>query len=220
MELKDEDLVKLVDFDKVNEFKKKMLNVDSGIQKGMAENEDIYFQSVEARNELYNVMPDIVNEYMGEINKLTGRDYKPFNYYGAKDASKVIVAMGSVCETIKETIDSLNNQGEKLGLIEVHLYRPFSAKYLLNVLPKSVEKIAVFDRTKESGSHEPLYLDVLDVIKNNRPTIEVIGGRYGLSSKNTTPYQIKAVYDFLDDPKKFNGFTIGIHDDVTNLSLK
>ena len=217
MELKDEDLVKLVDFDKVNEFKKKMLNVDSGIQKGMAENEDIYFQSVEARNELYNVMPDIVNEYMGEINKLTGRDYKPFNYYGSSDAKNVIVAMGSVCDTAKLVVEDLVNKGEKIGFIEVHLYRPFSPYYLKNVLPSTVERVAVLDRTKEAGSiGEPLYLDVVSVLKDTN--IKVVGGRYGLSSKNTTPDQIYAVYEMLKDELKDN-FTIGIVDDVTNLSL-
>ena len=216
-ELQDEDLIKLVDFDKVNEFKKKMLNVDSGIQKGMAENEDIYFQSVEARNELYNVMPDIVNEYMGEVNKLTGKDYKPFNYYGSEDAKNVIVAMGSVCDTAKLVVEDLVNKGEKIGFIEVHLYRPFSPYYLKNVLPSTVERVAVLDRTKEAGSiGEPLYLDVVSVLKDTN--IKVVGGRYGLSSKNTTPDQIYAVYEMLKDELKDN-FTIGIVDDVTNLSL-
>jgi len=220
IELLDMDKVKgLIDTNSLDEFRNKAIS-NNIVTRGTNQNDDIYFQIAEARNKYYDNLPDIVNAYMEEISRLTKRDYHPFNYYGKKDATKVIVAMGSVCETIKETIDYLNSQGEKLGLIEVHLYRPFSTKYLLNVLPKSVEKIAVLDRTKESGSHEPLYLDVLDVIKNNRPNIEVIGGRYGLSSKNTTPYQIKAVYDFLDNNKKFNGFTIGIHDDVTNLSLK
>ena len=157
---------------------------------------------------------------MKKINKITGKDYKPFNYYGVKDATKVIVAMGSVCETIKETIDAMIEDGEKIGLIEVHLYRPFSSNYLLKVLPKTVEKIAVLDRTKESGANEPLYLDVVNVIKEHNANIKVIGGRYGLASKNTTPYQIKAVYDFLDREDCFNGFTIGIKDDVTNLSLE
>ena len=217
MELKDEDLIKLVDFDKVNEFKKKMLNVDAGIQKGMAENEDIYFQSVEARNELYNVMPDIVNEYMSEISKLTGRNYKPFNYYGSEDATNVIVAMGSVCDTAKLVVEDLVSKGEKIGLIEVHLYRPFSPYYLKNVLPNTVERVAVLDRTKEAGSiGEPLYLDVVSVLKDTN--IKVVGGRYGLSSKNTTPDQIYAVYEMLKDELKDN-FTIGIVDDVTNLSL-
>ena len=216
-ELQDEDLIKLVDYDKVNEFKKKMLNVDSGIQKGMAENEDIYFQSVEARNELYNVMPDIVNEYMGEINKLTGKDYKPFNYYGSSDAKNVIVAMGSVCDTAKLVVEDLVSKGEKIGFVEVHLYRPFSSYYLKSVLPNTVERIAVLDRTKEAGSiGEPLYLDVMSVLKDTN--IKVVGGRYGLSSKNTTPDQIYAVYEMLNSELK-NNFTIGIVDDVTNLSL-
>lgn len=216
-ELNDEDLIKLVDFDKVNEFKKRMLNVDAGIQKGMAENEDIYFQSVEARNELYNVMPDIVYNYMKEINKLTGMEYRPFNYYGCEDAENVIVAMGSVCDTVKLVVDDLNNKGYKVGLIEVHLYRPFSAYYLKKVLPNTVKNIAVLDRTKEAGSiGEPLYLDVIGVFKDTN--IKVVGGRYGLSSKNTTPDQIFAVYEMLREELKDN-FTIGIVDDVTNLSL-
>lgn len=216
-ELQDEDLIKLIDFDKVNEFKKRMLNVDAGIQKGMAENEDIYFQSVEARNELYSAMPDIVNDYMKEINKLTGMDYKPFNYYGSMDAENVIVAMGSVCDTAKLVVEDLTKKGEKIGLVEVHLYRPFSKEYLLNVLPDSVKNVAVLDRTKEAGSiGEPLYLDVISVLKNT--DIKVVGGRYGLSSKNTTPDQIYAVFEMLKSELKDN-FTIGIVDDVTNLSL-
>ena len=209
----------LINGEALEEFRSRAIS-NNPVTRGTNQNDDIYFQISESRNKYYNELPDIVNAYMEEISNITKREYHPFNYYGAKNANKVIVAMGSVCETIKETIDALNTQGEKLGLIEVHLYRPFSSKYLLNVLPKTVEKIAVLDRTKESGGHEPLYLDVLEVIKNNRPEIEVIGGRYGLSSKNTTPYQIKAVYDFLDDKKKFSGFTIGIVDDVTHLSLK
>ena len=216
-ELKDEDIIKLVDYDKINEFKKRMLNVGAKIQKGMAENEDIYFQSVEARNELYNKMPDIVNNYMLEINKLTGKDYKPFNYYGDVEASNIIVAMGSVCDTIKLVVEDLTKKGEKIGLVEVHLYRPFSASYLQNILPSTVKNIAVLDRTKEAGSiGEPLYLDVISVLKNS--DIKVVGGRYGLSSKNTTPDQIYAVYEMLKGELKDN-FTIGIEDDVTNLSL-
>ena len=216
-ELKDEDIIKLVDYDKINEFKKRMLNVGAKIQKGMAENEDIYFQSVEARNELYNKMPDIVNNYMLEINKLTGKDYKPFNYYGDVEASNIIVAMGSVCDTIKLVVEDLTKKGEKIGLVEVHLYRPFSASYLQNILPSTVKNIAVLDRTKEAGSiGEPLYLDVISVLKNS--DIKVVGGRYGLSSKNTTPDQIYAVYEMLKGELKDN-FTIGIEDDFTNLSL-
>ena len=217
-ELNDVDVLGLINHDKVYEFKNRMLNVGCGKQKGMAENEDIYFQSVEARNELYNVMPDIVNHYMEKINELTGKSYKPFNYYGAADATNVIVAMGSVCDTAKLVVDDLVSKGEKVGLIEVHLYRPFSSKYLLNVLPESVKRIAVLDRTKEAGaSGEPLYLDVCSTLKDK--DIEIVGGRYGLSSKNTDPAQIYAVYCMLRDGLK-NNFTIGIEDDVTNLSLK
>ena len=217
-ELEDKDILKLVDFGKIKEFKDRMLNVGAGIQKGMAENEDIYFQSVEARNELYDKMPDIVNDYMIEINKITGKDYKPFNYYGDKDATRVIVAMGSVCDTAKLVVDDMVKKGEKVGLIEVHLYRPFSAKYLMNVLPKTTKRVAVLDRTKEAGSTgEPLYLDVCSVLKDT--PIKVVGGRYGLSSKNTTPAQIYSVFKMLKQELKDN-FTIGIVDDVTNLSLK
>lgn len=216
-ELNDEDLIKLVPFDKVNEFKSRMLNVGANIQKGMAENEDIYFQSVEARNELYDKMPDIVNDYMNEINKLTGKDYKPFNYYGDNEATNIIVAMGSVCDTVKLVVGDLVSKGEKVGLIEVHLYRPFSSKYLLNVLPQSTKRVAVLDRTKEAGSiGEPLYLDVCSVLKNT--DIKIVGGRYGLSSKNTTPDQIYSVYKMLEGELKDN-FTIGINDDITHLSL-
>ena len=218
VELLDMDKVKkLINEESLKDFKSRALS-NNVVTRGTNQNDDIFFQVSEARNKYYDDLPDIVNNYMEEISLITGREYKPFNYYGSKKAKKVIVAMGSVCETIKETIDFLNKGGEELGLIEVHLYRPFSSKYLLNVLPKTVEKVAVLDRTKENGSAEPLYLDVLDALKGKN--IDIIGGRYGLSSKNTTPYQIKAVYDFLDDPKKFNGFTIGIFDDVTNKSLK
>ncbi len=207
----------LIDKKALSEFKKRALSINN-VTRGTNENDDIYFQISEAHNKYYDALPDIVNDYMEQISKITGRDYKPFNYYGAKDATKVIVAMGSGCETIKETID--HAKGEKIGLIEVHLYRPFSAKYLLNVLPKTVKSIAVLDRTKENGAHEPLYLDVVDVIKQANLDIKVIGGRFGLSSKDTTPEQIYAVYKFLDREDCFNGFTIGITDDVTNLSLE
>ena len=217
-ELEEEDLKKLINYEKINDFKHRMLNVSANIQKGMAENEDIYFQSVEARNELYNAMPDIVNKYMSDISKLTGKDYKPFNYYGSKDAKYVIVAMGSVCDTIKLVVNDLVKKGEKVGLIEVHLYRPFSREYLLNVLPKSVERIAVLDRTKEAGSlGEPLYLDIVSALKGKN--INIVGGRYGLSSKNTTPGNIYSVYQMLKKQLRDN-FTIGIKDDVTNLSLE
>ena len=211
----------LIDMDALDEFRKRALNPNNPKTRGTAQNDDIYFQNTEVRNRYYEDLPDIVNDYMKEVNKLTGEDYKPFNYYGSKNATRIIVAMGSVCETIKETIDALNKIGEDVGLIEVHLYRPFSAKYLLDVLPISVEKIAVLDRTKEPGSlGEPLYLDVVGVISNSNRNIKVIGGRYGLSSKNTTPSDIKAVYDYLTDKECKHDFTIGIVDDVTNKSLE
>ena len=212
--LDDEEYKKLLNYEALNEFRKRALNPFNPNTRGTAENDDIYFQNTEIRNKYYDKVPDIVNSYMEKINLIANTNYKPFNYYGSKSAKKVIVAMGSVCETIKETIDELN---EDLGLIEVHLYRPFSTSYLLKELPDSVESIAVLDRTKEFGSNgEPLYLDIVSSLKDK--DINIVGGRYGLSSKNTTPSQIKAVYDMLDNP--VNNFTIGINDDVTNLSLK
>jgi len=216
-EIDEKELLKLVPWDKIDEFKKKSLNVGCGYQYGLAENEDIYFQSVEARNELYNVMPDIVNSYMEDINEIMGTNYKPFNYYGSENAKNIIIAMGSVTDTIKMVVDDLNSKGESVGLINVHLYRPFSPKYLLNVLPNSVENIAVLDRTKEAGSiGEPLYLDIVSALKDK--DINIVGGRYGLASKNTTPKHIYSIYKMLEGNLK-NNFTIGINDDVTNLSL-
>ena len=210
-------LKELFDYKAYNEFKNSMLNVGNNIQKGLAENEDIYFQSMEARNVDYNKIPDIVNDYMNKINKIAGTNYKPFNYYGCKDAENVIVAMGSVNDTIKLVVDDLNKCGHKVGLIEVHLYRPFSKEFLLSVIPETVKNIAVLDRTKEAGSiGEPLYLDVVAALKDK--DISIVGGRYGLSSKNTTPADIKSVYTMLETNLK-NNFTIGIVDDVTNLSL-
>ena len=173
-ELTKEDLIKLVDFNKINEFKSRMLNVGANIQKGMAENEDIYFQSVEARNGLYNEMPNIVNNYMQEINKIMGTDYKPFNYYGAPDAENIIIAMGSVSDTAKLVVEDLVKKGNKVGFIEVHLYRPFSKEYLTNVLPTTTKKIAVLDRTNEAGSIvEPLFLDIVAALANKH--IKIIG---------------------------------------------
>ena len=215
-------LKNLIDERALNEFRERALGSDNPVIKGTAQNEDIYFQATEVRNEYYNKLPDIVSKYMEEINKITGKDYQPFNYYGSKTANKVIVAMGSVCETIKETIDYLiEEKNENVGLLEVHLYRPFSSKYFLKALPKSVKKIAVLDRTKEAGSAgEPLYLDVVKTIKEIDAKVSVYGGRYGLSSKNTTPAMIKGLYDFLDTREVHNNFTLGIVDDVTNLSVK
>ena len=213
----EEELLKLVDFESIKEFKKNALNTNANFQMGMAENDDIYFQSVEARNKSYIECADIVNDYMKSINDIMHTDYKPFNYYGAEDAKHIIVAMGSVCDTIKLVIDKLNKEDKKYGLIEVHLYRPFSIKYLLDVLPESVENIAVLDRTKEAGSvGEPLYLDVVSALKDK--DIKVVGGRYGLSSKNTTPNDILGIYHMLETELKEN-YTISIKDDITNLSI-
>ncbi len=191
-------LKKLVDKKALDAFRKRSLHPDNPVTRGTSENDDIYFQATEVRNKYYLELPDIVNEYMQEINKITGRNYAPFNYYGRRDATKVIVAMGSVCETIKEVVDYLNDNGEKVGVVEVHLYRPFSREYFLKSIPKTVKMIAVLDRTKEAGSTgEPLFLDVDNIIKSLDTDIKVVGGRYGLSSKNTNPAMIKAIYDNL-----------------------
>lgn len=216
-ELPEEKLKELIPWDAIDEFKKKSLNVGSGIQKGMAMNEDIFFQTQEARNPNYNSLPDIVNDYMESINKIMGTSYKPFTYYGAPDAKNIIIAMGSITDTIKLVIDEERKKGEKIGLITVHLYRPFSTKYLLNVMPNTVKNIAVLDRAKEAGaSGEPLYLDIVNALKES--DIHIVGGRFGLSSKNTTPADIKSIYMMLNKELK-NNFTIGIIDDVTNTSL-
>lgn len=208
-----------LDVEALERFRANALNPHTNpITRGGAENDDIFFQGREAQNEHYAKIPDLVNDYMEAVSKHTGRNYAPFTYYGAPDADHIIIAMGSVTETIQETIDAMRAAGEKVGLIKVHLYRPFSAKYLLNVLPSTVKKIAVLDRTKEMGAREPLYLDVLSVLKDK--DIEIIGGRYGLGSKDTTAGQIKAVYDELKKATPKPEFTIGIEDDVTHLSLK
>lgn len=209
----------LIDQEALEKFRSKALNPGKKITRGTTQNDDVYFQNMESRNSYYDRLPYIVEEYMNEINKITNENYKLFNYYGSKNATRIIVAMGSVCETIKETIDYLNERNENVGLIEVHLYRPFSIKHILDVLPPSVEKIAVLDRTKESGSSgEPLYLDVVNAFKEKN--IHIIGGRYGISSKDVAPKDIKAVYDFLNNKDSFNNFTVGINDDVTSRSIK
>lgn len=216
-----EDFNKLVDHDAIKAFKENAMKPEKPYTKGTAQNPDIFFQAKEAANGFYEEVPDIVNEYMKEISELTGRSYKPFDYYGAEDAENIIVAMGSVNETIKETIDYLVGEGEKVGLIEVRLYRPFSPKYYFDVVPSTVKKIAVLDRTKEPGAPaEPLCLDVKNLYYDKEDAPVIVGGRYGLGSKDTTPRQIKAVYDNLkaDEPK--DGFTIGIVDDVTGTSLE
>ncbi|MCG8410205.1 MAG: pyruvate:ferredoxin (flavodoxin) oxidoreductase [Bacteroidales bacterium] len=218
--LENEDMAKLLDFDAIQKFRDNALNPEHPVTRGTAQNPDIYFQAREAANKFYDPIPDMVEEYMQEITKITGREYHPFTYYGAEDAENVIVAMGSVTSTIKETIDYKLAQGEKVGLVSVHLYRPFSEKYFLKVLPKSVKRIAVLDRTKEPGANgEPLYLDVRELFYGKENAPMVIGGRYGLSSKDTTPAQIVSVYDNLAMAEPKNHFTIGIVDDVKFTSL-
>lgn len=215
-----DDLAKLVDMDAVKAFKEHALNPEHPCTRGTAQNPDIFFQAREACNPYYDATPAIVEEYMNEINKLTGRDYKLFNYYGAPDAEKVIVAMGSICDTICGTIDYLAAKGEKVGLVNVHLYRPFVPEKLLEAIPATAKKIAVLDRTKEPGSlGEPLYQDVCTAFFNSERKPVIVGGRFGLGSKDTTPADIIAVYANLDLDAPKNGFTLAINDDVTGHSL-
>jgi len=215
-----EELAKLVDWEAIEAFRKNALNPEHPHVKGTNQNPDIFFQAREAANPFYEKVPDIVEAYMKEISKITGREYHPFNYYGAPDAERIIIAMGSICETIEETIDYLMAKGEKVGVIKVHLYRPFSAKYFFDVLPKTVKKIAVLDRTKEPGAlGEPLYLDIRNVFFETKNPPVIVGGRYGLGSKDTTPAQVLAVFENLQAANPKNHFTIGIEDDVTNSSL-
>jgi len=215
-----EDMAKLLDFEAIQAFRNRALNPEHPVTRGTAQNPDIYFQAREAGNRFYHPIPDMVDSYMQEITKLTGREYHPFVYYGAPDAENVVVAMGSVTETIKETIDYLLGKGEKVGLVTVHLYRPFSEKYFFNVLPKSVKRISVLDRTKEPGANgEPLYLDIKDIFYGKKDAPVIVGGRYGLSSKDTTPSMIISVFDNLKQKEPKNRFTVGIVDDVTFTSL-
>ena len=211
---------RLLDRDAVDRFRQRALNPNHPVTRGSAQNDDVYFQAREAQNKYYDAVPDIVNNYLQEISKETGRNYAPFVYYGAKDATDIIIAMGSVCDTTEEVVDYLMKQGKKVGLIKVHLYRPFSVKYLMDVVPATVKRIAVLDRTKEQGSiGEPLYLDIRSAFYDVKDAPVIVGGRYGLSSKDTTPSQILAVYENLETGLK-NNFTIGINDDVTHLSLE
>ena len=218
--LENEDLAHLIDQKALAEFRSRSLNPGNPVARGMAENPDVYFQHREASNPYYEAVPAIVEEYMNELSAITGRKYGLFDYYGAEDAERIIVAMGSVTEAIRETIDYLRAKGEKVGLVAVHLYRPFPAKQFMAAIPETAKRIAVLDRTKEPGSNgEPLYMDVKDCFYGRTDTPLIIGGRYGLSSKDTSPAQILAVYENLALPLPKNGFTIGIVDDVTFTSL-
>ena len=218
--LDEDDLRKMVSTKALAAFRAKALNPDSPVTRGTAQNGDVYFQAAESRNQYYDAVPDIVARYMGEIGEVSGRSYRPFEYDGDPQAENIIVAMGSVTETIRETIDYLAKRGRKYGLVTVHLYRPFSEKYFFKVLPKTVRKIAVLDRTKEPGAlGEPLYQDVKTAFQGKDDNVLIVGGRYGLSSKDTTPAQIVAVFDNLELKEPKNGFTIGIVDDVTFKSL-
>ena len=215
-----EDLAALIDQDALSDFRKRALSPENPSTRGTAENPDVFFQHRESSNEYYNAVPAIVEDYMNKVAEITGRQYHLFDYYGAADAERVIIAMGSVTEAIRETIDHLTAQGEKVGLVSVHLYRPFSAKHFLAAVPATAKRIAVLDRTKEPGANgEPLYLDVKDCFygKENAPLI--VGGRFGLGSKDTTPAQIMSVYENLALPMPKDKFTLGIVDDVTFTSL-
>ena len=213
-------LTSLLDREALAEFRARALNPEHPVTRGTAQNPDIYFQTREAANRFYDAIPDMVADTMKQISEITGREYKPFTYYGAEDAEQVVVAMGSVTETLKKVVDYLNKQGKKVGVITVHLYRPFSAKYMFDVMPKSVKRICVLDRTKEPGAAgEPLYLDVKEAFYNCPSRPMIIGGRYGLSSKDTTPAQMLAVFENLAAAEPKNQFTVGINDDVTFTSL-
>ena len=216
-----DELSELVDWKAVNEFRKNSLNPDHPVTRGTAQNPDIYFQTREAVNRFYDDIPNEVEKYMAEITKLTGREYHCFDYYGAKDADRVIIAMGSGTDVAEETVDYLNGRGEKVGVVKVRLYRPFSIEKLLAAIPNTVKKIAVLDRTKEPGSiGEPLYLDVVSAFAGKENSPIIVGGRYGLGSKDPNPSDIAAVYANLSKSKPKNGFTVGIVDDVTFTSLE
>lgn len=218
--LEEDDLKPLIDMKALKAFREGALSPNHPVTRGLAQNPDIYFQSREAANKFYDAVPDMVANYMAEITKITGREYKPFMYYGAPDAENVIIAIGSITETIREVVEHLNAKGEKVGVLAVHLYRPFSAKHFMAVMPKSVKRIAVLDRTKEPGANgEPLYLDVKDLYYGQPNAPIIVGGRYGLSSKDTTPAMILSVYDNLKMAEPKNRFTLGIVDDVTFTSL-
>jgi pyruvate-ferredoxin/flavodoxin oxidoreductase len=215
-----DDIKKLVDYNAVEEFRNRALNPEHPVVRGTTQNPDIYFQQRESTNPFYEAVPDIVQDYMNRLEEITGRKYRLFDYYGADDAECIIIAMGSVCDTICETVDYLNAAGEKTGAVRVRLYRPFSEKHLLGVIPGTVKKVAVLDRTKEPGAPgEPLYLDVVKAFKNHDNNPVIVGGRYGLSSKDTRPSQIISVFNNLKNDNSRDRFTIGIVDDVTYTSL-
>ena len=215
-----EDYAEMLDREALKEFRSRALTPNNPVTRGTAQNSDIYFQTREASNKFYNNIIPIVEEYMAKMEEKTGRSYGLFNYYGAEDAKEIIVAMGSVTETIEETIDELNARGEKYGLVKVHLFRPFSVEHLLKVIPQSVEKICVIDRTKEPGCNgEPLYLDVCSAFYGKENAPKIVGGRYGLASKDVTPSDIKAIFDNLKKEDSKNFFTVGIEDDVTFTSI-
>ncbi len=215
-----EDMMKLLDKEALQAFRDRGLNPEHPVTRGTAQNPDIFFQAKEAINRFYEPIPDVVDSYMQEITKMTGRVYHPFTYYGHPEAENIIVAMGSITDTTKEVIDYLMEKGEKIGLISVHLYRPFSEKYFFNVLPKTVKRICVLDRTKEAGANgDPLYLDIRDMFYDRENHPMIIAGRYGLSSKDTTPSQIITVFNNLKANEPKNHFTVGIVDDVTFHSL-
>ena len=215
-----EDYAEMLDREALKEFRSRALTPNNPVTRGTAQNSDIYFQTREASNKFYNNIIPIVEEYMAKMEEKTGRSYGLFNYYGAEDAKEIIVAMGSVTEAIEETIDELNARGEKYGLVKVHLFRPFSVEHLLKVIPQSVEKICVIDRTKEPGSNgEPLYLDVCSAFYGKENAPKIVGGRYGLASKDVTPSDIKAIFDNLKKEDSKNFFTVGIEDDVTFTSI-
>ena len=218
-----EDLAPLVDQEALSEFRKNALNPETPTTRGTAENGDVFFQHREACNKYYDAVPEIVEYYMDKISEITGRKYGLFDYYGAEDADRVIIAMGSGTEAIRETIDYLTEKGEKVGMVAVHLYRPFSVKHFLSVIPATAKRIAVLDRTKEPGAiAEPLYLDVKSAFYGAENAPLIVGGRFGLASKDTTPALIMSVYENLALPKPKDHFTVGINDDVTftNLPLK
>jgi len=215
-----EEFGKMLDWEAVDRFRKAALNPEHPTLRNTVQNPDVYFQFREANNRFYDDLPNVVEEYMAKINEVTGEDYHLFNYYGAPDATRVIVAMGSVSGAAREVVAYMNAMGEKVGYLQVHLFNPFSKEHFLNALPKTVEKIAVLDRCKEMGAAgEPLYLAVCAAYTNRKDAPYLCGGRYGLSSKDTTPAQIKAVFDHLNQEEPFTGFTVGIEDDVTHLSL-